>query len=154
MTPASNKILLRAALPTRTRLPVPSGGFMYGKSLHFSAKAAAYQALDRLKKVPEKSIAIRVPSKPLMLELSDYLSSSSDDLSELHHNIAMGAEPPALAAGAIATLLEGGTAGVIASRMLGALHTQIRCRRGGNTTLAVSCDSTLSLLTPLTDNLN
>jgi hypothetical protein len=89
---------------------------MYGKSLHFSAKAAVYSALDRLKKVPGKSIAVLVPSKRLMLEFIDYLSSSADSLPELHHDVAMFAEPPALAAGVIATLLEGGKAGDMASR--------------------------------------
>ena len=80
---------------------------MYGKSLHFNAKAAVLSALDRLKAIPDKSIAILVPSKRLMLELSDYLSSAADGLPELHHDVAMDAEPPALAAGVIATLLEG-----------------------------------------------
>ncbi len=109
-------------------------GFMYGKSLHFNAKAAVLSALDRLKAIPDKSIAILVPSKRLMLELSDYLSSAADGLPELHHDVAMDAEPPALAAGVIATLLEGGTAGDVASRMLGALHSHIRGRRGGKPT--------------------
>lgn len=81
---------------------------MHGKSLHFNAKAAVLSALDRLKAIPDKSIAILVPSKRLMLELSDYLSSAADGLPELHHDVAMDAEPPALAAGVIATLLEGG----------------------------------------------
>ncbi|RON56137.1 DNA helicase UvrD [Pseudomonas frederiksbergensis] len=115
-------------------------GFMYGKSLHFSAKAAVYSALDRLKKVPGKSIAVLVPSKRLMLEFSDYLSSSADGLPELHHDVAMDAEPPALAAGVIATLLEGGKAGDMASRMLAALHTHIRGRRGGKPTPQTELD--------------
>lgn len=109
-------------------------GFMHGKSLHFNAKAAVLSALDRLKAIPDKSIAILVPSKRLMLELSDYLSSAADGLPELHHDVAMDAEPPALAAGVIATLLEGGTAGDVASRMLNALHSHIRGRRGGKPT--------------------
>ncbi|HEJ5741334.1 TPA: ATP-dependent helicase [Pseudomonas aeruginosa] len=109
-------------------------GFMFGKSLHFTAKATVFSALERLKKIPDKSIAILVPSKRLMLELSDYLSSASDGLPELHHDVAMDAEPPALAAGVIATLLEGGTSGEVASRMLGAIHSHIRGRRGGKPT--------------------
>lgn len=109
-------------------------GFMFGKSLHFTAKAAVFSALERLKKTPDKSIAILVPSKRLMLELSDYLSSTADGLPELHHDVAMDTEPPALAAGVIATLLEGGTAGEVASRMLGAIHSHIRGRRGGKPT--------------------
>ncbi|WP_336827209.1 ATP-dependent helicase [Pseudomonas paracarnis] len=115
-------------------------GFMYGKSLHYSAKAALYTALDRLKKLPGKSIAVLVPSKRLMIEFSDYLSSSTDGLPELHHDVAMDAESPALAAGVIATLLEGGNAGAVASRMLGALHTHIRGRRGGKPTPQTELD--------------
>ncbi len=68
-------------------------GFMYGKSLHFSTKAAVCAALTRLKNVPDKSIAILVPSKRLMLDLSDYLSSTADGLPELNHDVAMDAEP-------------------------------------------------------------
>ena len=115
-------------------------GFMHGKSLHFSTKAAVYSALNRLKNVPDKSIAILVPSKRLMLEFSDYLSSAADGLPELHHDVAMDAEPPALAARVIATLLEGGTAGDVASRMLGALHSHIRGRRGGKPTPQAELD--------------
>lgn len=115
-------------------------GFMHGRSLHFSTKAAVYSALNRLKNVPDKSIAILVPSKRLMLEFSDYLSSAADGLPELHHDVAMDAEPPALAAGVIATLLEGGTAGDVASRMLGALHSHIRGRRGGKPTPQAELD--------------
>ncbi|WP_407792337.1 UvrD-helicase domain-containing protein [Pigmentiphaga litoralis] len=115
-------------------------GFLYGKSLHFSAKAAVFSALDRLKKIPNKSIAILVPSKRLMLELSEYLSSAADGLPELDHDVAMDAEPPALAAGVIATLLEGGTSGDVASRMLGALHTHIRGRRGSRPTPQTELD--------------
>lgn len=114
--------------------------FMYGKSLHFTAKAAVFSALDRLKKVPDKSIAILVPSRRLMLEFSDYLSSAADGLPALHHDVAMDAEPPALAAGVIATLLAGGTAGDVASRMLGALHSHIRGRRGGRPTPQTELD--------------
>lgn len=125
---------------TYQQVRVTRYGFMYGKSLHFSTKAAVCAALTRLKNVPDKSIAILVPSKRLMLDLSDYLSSTADDLPELHHDVAMDAEPPALAAGVIATLLEGGAAVDVASRMLGALHSHIRGRRGGKPTPQTELD--------------
>lgn len=115
-------------------------GFMRGKSPHFSAKAAVFSALERLKKLPEKSIAILVPSKRLMLDFSNYLSSEVDGLPELHHDVAMDAEPPALAAGVIAALLEGGEAGDVASRMLRSLHSHIRGRRGGKPTPQTELD--------------
>ncbi|EPM45244.1 putative ATP-dependent helicase, partial [Pseudomonas syringae pv. actinidiae ICMP 19073] len=114
--------------------------FMYGKNLHFSAKAAVCSALGRLKNIPNKSIAILVPSRRLMLELSDYLSSSADGLPELHHDVAMDAEPPALAAGVIAILLVGGAPPDVASRLIGALHTHIRGRRGGRPTPQAELD--------------
>ncbi|RMV06903.1 MULTISPECIES: UvrD-helicase domain-containing protein [Pseudomonas syringae group] len=114
--------------------------FMYGKNLHFSAKAAVCSALGRLKNIPNKSIAILVPSRRLMLELSDYLSSSADGLPELHHDVAMDAEPPALAAGVIAILLVGGAPCDVASRLIGALHTHIRGRRGGRPTPQAELD--------------
>ncbi|MCH5573218.1 UvrD-helicase domain-containing protein [Pseudomonas syringae] len=114
--------------------------FMYGKNLHFSAKAAVCSALGRLKNIPNKSIAILVPSRRLMLELSDYLSSSADGLPELHHDVAMDAEPPALAAGVIAILLVGGAPNDVASRLIGALHTHIRGRRGGRPTPQAELD--------------
>lgn len=115
-------------------------GFLRGRSPHFTTKAAVLSALNRLKNVPEKSIAILVPSKRLMIDLSDYLSSSNDGLPELNHDVAMDAEPPALAAGVIASLLEGGTASDLANRLLGALHSHIRGRRGGKPTPQVELD--------------
>ncbi|MBI6560607.1 ATP-dependent helicase [Pseudomonas syringae] len=114
--------------------------FMYGKNLHFSAKAAVCSALGRLKNIPNKSIAILVPSRRLMLELSDYLSSSADGLPELHHDVAMDAEPPALAAGVIAILLVGGAPCDVANRLIGALQTHIRGRRGGRPTPQAELD--------------
>jgi DNA helicase II / ATP-dependent DNA helicase PcrA len=125
---------------TYQQVKVGGYGFMNGRNLHFSAKAAVFSALNRLKNVQDKSIAILVPSKRLMLDLSEYLSSSADNLPELRHDVAMDAEPPALAAGVIATLLEGGTAADLASRTLGALHSHIRGRRGGKPTPQAELD--------------
>jgi len=114
--------------------------FMGGRSLHFSAKAAVFAALDRLKNVPDKSIAVLVPSKRLMLDLSCYLTSIADNLPELYHDVAMDAEPPALAAGVIATVLEGGNPADVAGRVLGALYSHIRGRRGGKQTPQAELD--------------
>lgn len=134
--------LLTGANKGKTYQQVKVGyyGFMRGRSLHFSAKAAVFSALSRLKNIQDKSIAILVPSKRLMLDLSDYLSSEADNLPELHHDVAMDAEPPALAASVIATLLEGGAAADVASHALGALHAHIRGRRGGRPTPQVELD--------------
>ncbi|MBV59828.1 MAG: DNA helicase UvrD [Nevskiales bacterium] len=109
-------------------------GFLANRSPHFSAKAAVCNTLRRLRDVPEKSVAILVPSKRLMLEFSAYLSGSTDGLPELHHDVAMDAEPPALAAGIIASILEGGSEAKVSSLILSGLYTQIRGRRGGKAT--------------------
>ncbi|MCW0116344.1 ATP-dependent helicase [Burkholderia pseudomallei] len=135
---------------TYQQVKISRYGFIRGKSLHFSAKAAVYAALERLKNVPNKSIAILVPSKRLMLDLSDYLSSNADNLPALHHDVAMDAEPPALAAGVIAALLEGGSAGAIACRALSALHTHIRGRRGSRPTPQADLDLASALTNFLT----
>jgi DNA helicase II / ATP-dependent DNA helicase PcrA len=109
-------------------------GYYFGKGAHFRVKVTALQALARLKDVPDKSLAILVPSKRLMLEVSDYFSSDSDHLPSLNHDVAMDTEPPALAAAVIAALVEGGTASEVASRVIAALHSHIRGRRGGRVT--------------------
>jgi DNA helicase II / ATP-dependent DNA helicase PcrA len=114
--------------------------FMSGRNIHFSAKAAVCTALNRLKSAPNKSLAILVPSKRLMLELSDYLSSTADDFPALHHDVAMDAEGPALSAGVISTLLEGGPSNELVSRMLAAIHSHIRGRRGGKPTPQTELD--------------
>jgi len=109
-------------------------GFLAGKSPFFSAKVVVLKALKRLKDLPDNSIAILVPSKRLMLELSSYLSSAADGLPELMHEVAMDAEPPALSACVIAALMEGGTVDEVTSRVLSTLHSHIRGRRGGRVT--------------------
>jgi len=130
--------LLRGANKGRKydQVQVQFYGFFQGRSPHFSAKATVIRALTRLKDVPNKSVAILVPSKRLMLDFSGYLSSALDGLPGLDHDVAMDAEPPALAAVVIAALMEGGTAAEIAHRVLNALYSQLRGRRGSRKTPA------------------
>ncbi|MBN0531015.1 ATP-dependent helicase, partial [Pseudomonas aeruginosa] len=82
------------------------------------------------RKEPAWSIAVLVPSKAFMLQVSDYLSAESDGMPNLRHEVAMDAESPALAANVIATLMEGGPSELLAARLLSALHTHIRGRSG------------------------
>lgn len=106
-------------------------GFYQGKSQHFPLKVEVLRAIQRLHGTGEWSLAVLVPSKQLMLQVSDYLSTESDGLPTIFHDVAMDAEPPALAASVIAGLLEGGTASaVIASRLVASLHAHIRGRNG------------------------
>jgi DNA helicase-2/ATP-dependent DNA helicase PcrA len=105
-------------------------GFLYGRSPHFHIKAQLIQAIRRVRKTENWSVAVLVPSKALMLQVSDYLSEEQDGLPTLYHDVAMDAESPALAADVIATLLEGGPQDTLKVRLITAIHTHIRGRNG------------------------
>lgn len=109
-------------------------GFIGGKSPLFLAKCTVLEALRRLKHASDSSLAVLVPSKRLMLELSDYLSAGMDGLPPISHDVSMDAEPPALAACVIAALLEGGHADTTIRATLEAVCSHIRGRRGGRVT--------------------
>lgn len=79
------------------------------------------------------SIAVLVPTKKMMIQVSDYLGQDSDDLPSVHHDVALDTEAPSLAAGFIASLLEGAaTPGEVAQRLLNDLCTHIRGRKGND----------------------
>lgn len=105
-------------------------GYLFGKGPHFHIKIQLIQAIKRIKKIENWSIAVLVPSKALMLQVSDYLSGDKDGLPVLRHDVAMDTESPALAADVISTLLEGGTPDVLKARLISAIHTHIRGRNG------------------------
>lgn len=108
-------------------------GYYAGKNQHFPLKTTLIASLKRqLEKEKEDwSIAVLVPTKKMMLQVSDYLSTNSDNLPSLHHDVALDTEAPALAAVLIASLLEGApTAAEIAQRLLNDLCTHIRGRKG------------------------
>lgn len=115
-------------------------GFYRNRSSYFNAKTEVMNALGRLSKVPGYSIAVLVPSRNLMLGMSGYLGSSLDGLPPLGHDVAMDAEPPALAAGVIAAALAGGTHSEITAKILAALHTHIRGRGGRDGTPQTELD--------------
>lgn len=114
-----------------THVKIVRYGFRRNQSPHFRAKAEVLAALRRLRNEPNSSVAVLVPSKPFMLQFSQYLSSDLDGLPALRHDVAMDAESPSLAANVIAVLLGGGPAAALASRLVATLHTHIR-GRGGN----------------------
>lgn len=115
-------------------------GFYSGKGVHFPVKVAALNALSRLNGITDASLAILVPSKALMLQVSEYMSSEADGLPSLRHDVAMDSEPPALAAAAIGVLMEGGSTGEVASRLITALYSHIRGRRGSRETPQAQLD--------------
>lgn len=114
-----------------THVKVVRYGFRRNQSPHYRAKTEVLAALRRLRNEANTSVCVLVPSKALMLQFSQYLSSDEDGLPALRHDVAMDAESPSLAATVIATLLEGGPVAAVASRLVAALHTHIR-GRGGN----------------------
>jgi DNA helicase-2/ATP-dependent DNA helicase PcrA len=105
-------------------------GFYRGRSQHFQAKVQLINAIKRVRSHTNWAVALLVPSKTLMLQVSDYLSMVRDGLPTIRHDVAMDAEPPALAAAVIAQLLEGGSPDLLAARILAGLHTHIRGRSG------------------------
>ncbi|KXV15810.1 DNA helicase UvrD [Caballeronia megalochromosomata] len=105
-------------------------GYYFGRSPHYQLKTRVLAAVRRLIGAADFSVAILVPSRALMIGVSDYLSTASDGLPELDHDVAMDAEPPALAAVVIAATLEGGREQEVNDRLLGALMSHIRGRGG------------------------
>lgn len=114
-----------------THVKIVRYGFRRNQSPHFRAKTEVLAALRRLRDQPNTSVSVLVPSRALMLQFSQYLSSDHDGLPALRHDVAMDAESPSLAANVIAVLLEGGPVAALASRLVATLHTHIR-GRGGN----------------------
>lgn len=109
-------------------------GFYRGRSVHYAVKTTVLQTIKRQLKsgIASWCIAVLVPSKRLMLAVSDYLSATEDGLPLVNHDVAMDAEGPALAAILIGRLLEGAaTKTEIAHRMILDLYTHIRGRKGG-----------------------
>lgn len=106
-------------------------GFYHGKSQFYSLKTAVFKSIQRLAKINDNwSIAILVPTKSLTLQISDYFASYNDGLKTLKHEVALDTEGPSLAAILLADLLEGGSAGLIATNLINNLCTHIRGRKG------------------------
>lgn len=109
-------------------------GFYKGRNAHYAMKGALIQAINRLKsKQGGWSVAVLVPTKRLMLQVSDYLTAELDGLPMLNHDVALDTEAPALAAILIAGVLEGGTTSAeTAQRLIVDLCTHIRGRKGND----------------------
>jgi DNA helicase II / ATP-dependent DNA helicase PcrA len=110
-------------------------GFYRGRNAHFALKTTLIQGINRQVKNGNRgwSIAVLVPTKRLMLAVSDYLSSKSDGLPAISHDVALDAEAPALAAILIAGLLEGSSSkSDITQRLIRDLCVHIRGRRGSD----------------------
>jgi DNA helicase-2/ATP-dependent DNA helicase PcrA len=126
--------LLTGANKTKTYndVAVVPYGFYNGRSAHFAFKTNLIRGIRRQHNGNRSwSIAVLVPTKRLMLVISDYLSSETDGLPAIPHDVALDAEAPALAAVLIAGLLEGGSSeGEIVQRLILDLCAHMRGRRG------------------------
>lgn len=100
----------------------------------FRAKTQAFTSVNRLKtQQPSWSVAVLVPSRTLMLQVSSYFSSQLDGLPELFHEVALDAEGPALAAGVLAATLEGDNeGGDLRDRVLSQFCEYLRGRKGND----------------------
>lgn len=107
-------------------------GYYHGRNMLFPLKGLVMRRRRGLIESDPKnwSMAILVPSKRAMLQVSDYLSSAIDGLPVVSHDVAMDAEAPSLAAGIIAILLEGGPTADLAQRLISELCQHLRGRKG------------------------
>lgn len=127
--------LLTGANKTKTYndVAVIPYGFYNGRSAHFVFKTNLIHGIRRQLKNRDGgwSVAALVPTKRLMLAVSDYLSSEADGLPVIPHDVALDAEAPALAAVLIAGLLEGDSCEEESvQRLIVDLCAHIRGRRG------------------------
>ena len=109
--------------------------FYFGRNQLFPLKVSLLAGMKRQLEADKDawSIAVLVPTKKLMLQVSDYLGQQTDNLPAIHHEVALDTEAPSLAAVLIASLLEGGaTPGDITQRLLAELCLHIRGRKGSD----------------------
>jgi DNA helicase-2/ATP-dependent DNA helicase PcrA len=110
-------------------------GFYRGRSQIFQLKASVIGAIKRCIRRGEAnwSIAVLVPSKKLMLQVSDYLGAASDGLPAVTHDVALDTEGPALAAIAVACVLEGDLSEEkVARKLISNICLYLKGRRGSD----------------------
>jgi DNA helicase II / ATP-dependent DNA helicase PcrA len=109
-----------------------------GTGIHLDLKLTVMKRCVQLRESSsgEWSLAILVPTKQLMIDVSDYLGSeqlfvTGKRLGPLSHDVALDTEGPALAAVLIAGLLEGGgRPELISHRLILDLCEHVRGRKG------------------------
>jgi DNA helicase II / ATP-dependent DNA helicase PcrA len=128
--------LLRGAVRGRryNDVTVERYGYYQGRSLLFPLKCTALKRVRVLTQGDSGSwsLAILVPTKRLMLQVSDYLDSSEDRLIPLRHDVLMDSEAPALAAVLIARLLEADGSNAVAVGLINDLCQHLSGRRGND----------------------
>jgi DNA helicase-2/ATP-dependent DNA helicase PcrA len=113
--------------------------FRKGTGTHLHLKCQVFKSYKRLKEsgLCDWSIAVLVPTKRLMLGVSDYLSSkqtfpNNRSLPSLSHEVALETEGPSLAAIVIARLLEVNADGNPIGLFISDLYEHIRGRHGAD----------------------
>jgi len=120
-----------------TNVKIVSYPFRRGNGTHLDLKTTVLAACKRLRDagMADWSVAVLVPTKRLMIDVSDYLSKEQlfprGRLPVIQHEVALDTEAPALAATLIAGLLEKGEdARHTGHRFILDLCTHIRGRKG------------------------
>jgi DNA helicase-2/ATP-dependent DNA helicase PcrA len=114
--------------------------FRRGTGIHLNLKFAVLDSCQRLRDMGKDnwSLAVLVPTKKLMLEVSDFMEAAQDlsngrKLQALKHEVALETAGPSLAAVLIAGLLESGeTDREVFDRLINDLCDHIRGRKGNN----------------------
>lgn len=121
-----------------------------GRHLHL--KVRVIQRIQHLHALGKPwSLAVLVPTKSLMLDVSDYLSSSqtfsgNKKIPKVNHEVALETAGPALAATVIGGLLEGGASPAdIAQRLITDLCDHIKGRKGTDTPSKAQLELAFSL---------
>lgn len=119
-----------------TDVSVARYGYYQGLNALYPLKTSVLARLKvAIKADPQGwSLAVLVPTRKLMIQASEYLSANTDRLPALGHDVAMDTEAPALAAGFIAMLMEGGAVADLSPRLISDLCQHIRGRRGNDPT--------------------
>jgi DNA helicase-2/ATP-dependent DNA helicase PcrA len=112
--------------------------FRKGTGVHWTLKCQVLNCCKRLRDTEQGnwSLAVLVPTKRLMLDVSDFLASKQElsngkTLPEIDHEVALETAGPSLAAVLIGGLMEGGkTDQEIANRLIHDLSEYIRGRKG------------------------
>jgi DNA helicase II / ATP-dependent DNA helicase PcrA len=114
--------------------------FRRGKQIHLNLKFTVLESCKRMRDAGKDnwSLAILVPTKKLMLEVSDFMDAEQDlpngrKLQALKHEVALETAGPSLAAVLIAGLLEGGeTDSEVINQLINNLCDHMRGRKGND----------------------
>ncbi|MCF8060859.1 MAG: UvrD-helicase domain-containing protein [Bacteriovoracaceae bacterium] len=109
--------------------------YPYYKKLNemYSLKTKLLSGINRVKGSSNWSIALLVPTKKQMLQASNYLLSSKDNLPSIDHDVSVDSEGPSLAGALFSLMLENYTQfDVLKTQILESLISHMRGRKGSS----------------------